>query len=71
MDRLTGFYDTNSLTLFKQRKLMKEAIPLSYNVIVESKYIRESARTIEPGIPLPMADFITSLYFPTCEPSSL
>lgn len=50
MKTLTGFYNTHILTKNQQKKLMKEAIFLSYDTHVESKYVREGRRTIEPDI---------------------
>lgn len=46
----TGFYNTETLSKAQQKKFMKEAIFLSYKVLVESKYVREPHRTEEPDI---------------------
>lgn len=46
----TGFYNTEKLTKNQQKQLMREAIFLSYDTHVESKYIRNDHRTIEPNV---------------------
>lgn len=47
----TGFYNTENLSEDKQKQLMKDAIPLSFKVEVQSKYSeRNKWRNIEPGI---------------------
>ena len=46
----TGFYNTEILSKAQQKKLMKEAIFLSTNVEVQSKYVREGNRTHEPDV---------------------
>ena len=51
MKTLTGFYNMNSLnTHEKEIEFMKEAIFLSYEVVVESKYVRKGTRELEKSL---------------------
>jgi len=48
---LSGFYNTNSLNNKKLKtKFLKDAIFLSYQVFVESKYVRSGVREIERSL---------------------
>ena len=46
----TGWYNTIELSLEQQKVFFKDAIPLCYDVHVESKYVRASNRTLEPDV---------------------
>lgn len=46
----TGFYNTSKLTKKDTSNIMKEAIMLSYKVIIESKYVDSSYRNIESTV---------------------
>ena len=46
----SGFYNTHTLTKKQQKQLMEEAIFLSYDTHVESKYVRKNQRTFEPDV---------------------
>jgi len=46
----TGFYNTDSMSLTTKKKFIQDAIKISYNVRVESKYVRGSSRTLETNI---------------------
>jgi len=46
----TGFYNTSKMSLATKKKFVRDAIKVSYNVRVESKYVRESSRTLETDI---------------------
>jgi len=51
MKTLTGFYDMSSLnTHEKEIEFMKEAMFLSYETIVESKYVRTAIRELEKSL---------------------
>ena len=47
----TGFYNTEILSTFQQKQLMRDAIMLAFNVKVQSKYSeRNDWRDVEPSV---------------------